>query len=55
MDVSAAALIPYELDDHLRMYGKTAYEFEYLDETCPTCNNRLDELGWCGHGNVGGD
>jgi hypothetical protein len=54
LDLSAV-LIPYELDDHLRMYGKTAYEFRYLDETCPTCNNRLDELGWCGHGNVGGD
>ncbi len=46
---------PYELDDHVRLYGMRADEFRYTDEICPTCNNRIDELGLCGHGNIGGD
>jgi hypothetical protein len=46
---------PYELDDHVRLYGMRANEFEYSDETCPICNNRIDALGLCGHGNIGGD
>jgi hypothetical protein len=45
---------PYELDDHVRLYGMRADEFKYLRETCPVCENRIDELGWCGHGNIGG-
>ena len=44
-----------EIDVHKELFGKSADEFKYLDEDCPICNNRLDELGWCGHGNVGGD
>jgi len=46
---------PYELDDHVRRYGMRADEFKYLDETCPICDNRIDEFLWCGHGNIGGD
>jgi DNA-binding HxlR family transcriptional regulator len=46
---------PRELDVHVKMYGVTAEEFEYTDETCPTCDNRIDSMGWCGHGNIGGD
>ena len=49
------ASYPYELDDHVKYYGMRADEFEYLDELCPICDNRLDKLGWCGHGNIGGD
>jgi hypothetical protein len=46
---------PSDLDDHIRLYGMRADEFRYTNETCPTCDNRIDELGWCGHGNIGGD
>ena len=46
---------PADLDDHIRLYGMRADEFRYTNETCPTCDNRIDELGWCGHGNIGGD
>ena len=45
---------PKELDDHVRLYGVRADEFEYTDELCPICDNRIDGLGWCGHGNIGG-
>jgi hypothetical protein len=46
---------PRELDDHVRLYGMRADEFQYSNEICPTCDNRIDSLGWCGHGNIGGD
>lgn len=46
---------PDEIDDHVRLYGMKADEFEYSDEVCPICDNRIDSLGWCGHGNIGGD
>lgn len=46
---------PGELDDHVRIFGMRADEFTYTDELCPTCENRIDSLGLCGHGNIGGD
>jgi hypothetical protein len=46
---------PEDLDDHVRLYGMRADEFEYTKELCPTCDNRIDGRGWCGHGNIGGD
>ena len=46
---------PRELDDHVRLYGMRADEFRYSDEDCPICNNRIDSLALCGHGNIGGD
>jgi hypothetical protein len=46
--------IPKELDDHVKLYGMRAEEFRFTDELCSICNNRIDELGWCGHGNIGG-
>jgi hypothetical protein len=46
---------PRDLDDHVRLFGMRAEEFRYTDETCPICNSRIDELGLCGHGNIGGD
>ena len=48
-------LEPEASDDHFKLYGVRAEDFQYLDETCPTCENRIDQLGWCGHGNMGGD
>jgi hypothetical protein len=44
-----------EIDIHRDLFGKSADEFVYLEEDCPMCDNRLDELGWCGHGSMGGD
>ncbi len=49
------ASYPHELDDHVRLFGMRADEFQYSKEICPTCDNRIDSLGWCGHGNIGGD
>ncbi len=46
---------PEELDDHIKLYGMRADEFSYTNEICPTCDNRIDAFGWCGHGNIGGD
>lgn len=43
-----------EIDVHRKLYGKSADVFKYLDESCPVCGNRIDELGLCGHGNAGG-
>jgi hypothetical protein len=43
------------IDVHKELYGMSADEFEFLDEACPVCGNRLDQFGWCGHGNIGGD
>ena len=45
---------PDDLDDHVRLYGVRADDFEYTNELCPICDNRIDILGWCGHGNIGG-
>jgi hypothetical protein len=40
--------------EHVRLYGKTADQFKYLDQICPICGGRIDEMGWCGCGNIGG-
>ncbi len=44
-----------EIDVHKTLYGMSADQFEFLEEDCPICGNRLDQFGWCGHGNIGGD
>jgi hypothetical protein len=46
---------PRDLDDHVRLYGMKADEFEYTSDLCPICGNRIDSLALCGHGNIGGD
>lgn len=43
-----------EADCHLRLYGKGADELSYSGEYCELCNTRIDELGWCGCGTMGG-
>jgi|TARA_B110000014_G_scaffold255398_1_gene237179 uncharacterized protein with PIN domain len=45
--------IPKEIDEHLRLFGKEAWEVEY-GEKCPVCNVRIDEYGFCSCGS-GGD
>ena len=46
--------VPPGGQEHVRLYGKTADEFKYLDQICPICGGRIDEMGWCGCGNIGG-
>ncbi len=41
-------------EEHIKRFGKTADEFRYLDQTCPVCGNRIDEMGWCSCGTIGG-
>jgi hypothetical protein len=41
-------------EEHVNRFGKPADQFRYLDQTCPICGGRIDELGWCGCGNIGG-
>lgn len=41
-------------EEHIQRFGKTAEEFRYLDHTCPVCGGRIDEMGWCGCGTIGG-
>jgi hypothetical protein len=41
-------------EEHIRRFGKAATEFKYLNQTCPICGGRIDEMGWCGCGNIGG-
>jgi len=37
-------------DLHVKIYGKEFHEVEYLEIKCPTCNGRIDELGFCNCG-----
>jgi len=39
-------LIPEEIDEHFALFGKKASEVEY-GESCPLCNSRIDEFGYC--------
>jgi hypothetical protein len=42
-------IIPEEIDDHFRLYGKEPWEVDYK-ERCPVCDNRIDEYGFCSCG-----
>jgi len=39
-------LIPKEIDEHFELFGKKASEVEF-GESCPLCNSRIDEFGYC--------
>jgi hypothetical protein len=41
-------------EEHIIRFGKPADRFKYLEQTCPICGGRMDEMGWCGCGNIGG-
>jgi hypothetical protein len=47
--------IPEEIDDHLKIYGKTAEDVDYNRMgKCPFCDSRIDEFGYCAcGGNLG--
>ena len=44
--------IPPEINDHLKLFGKEAWEVEY-GEKCPECSSRIDEYGFCSCGSFG--
>ena len=44
------------VDYHVKLFGKRAEQVIYFEnQLCPICNNSIDERGWCGCGNIGGD
>ncbi len=45
-------VIPLEIDDHFRLFGKHPWEVEY-GEKCPECQSRIDEYGFCSCGSNG--
>lgn len=45
----AERIIPLEIDDHFRLYGKEPWEVSY-GERCLECNSRIDEYGFCSCG-----
>jgi hypothetical protein len=46
-------IIPLEIDDHFRLYGKEPWEVDYTDEKCSICDTRIDEYGFCSCGSSG--
>ncbi len=46
-------LVPKDIDTHLKLYGKRAWEVEY-GEKCVLCDKRIDEYGFCACGSNGG-
>jgi hypothetical protein len=48
---SDADLIPREIDAHLQLFGKEAWDVDYnLYGYCSICNSRVDEFDYCACG-----
>jgi hypothetical protein len=49
--------IAYEINDHLKNFGKDPDEVDYDSSgQCPFCNSRIDEFEFCAcEGNLGVD
>ena len=49
--------IPFEIDDHMNIFGKYADEVDYDSiGPCPLCGSRIDEFNFCAcGGNMGCD
>jgi hypothetical protein len=45
-------VVPKEIDIHLKLYGKHAWEVNYGDR-CPLCDKPIDEYGFCTCGSGG--
>lgn len=44
-------VIPDEIDDHMKLFGKEPWEVIYDSrEYCIICNSRIDEYGYCACG-----
>jgi hypothetical protein len=50
--VAKKRVIPVEIDDHFKLFGKEPWEVDY-GEKCPVCNVRIDEYGFCSCGSSG--
>jgi hypothetical protein len=50
-------VIPPEINDHLKIFGKDADEVDYNSVgPCPLCGSRVDEFSFCAcGGNMGCD
>ena len=46
-------IIPEEIDDHFKMYGKEPWEINYTTTKCSLCGSRFDEYGFCSCGASG--
>ena len=44
-------IIPPEINDHYRLYGKEMWEVEY-GESCTLCDSPIDENGFCSCGSA---
>jgi hypothetical protein len=40
------SIVPLEIDTHFKLYGKHMWEVSY-DESCPLCEKKIDEFGYC--------
>jgi hypothetical protein len=52
--LSLLSVVPYEINDHLRLYFKEPWEIKF-DEECGICGCKLDEFDLCGCDIGGGD
>ncbi|HET7390288.1 MAG TPA: hypothetical protein VFJ51_05645 [Nitrososphaeraceae archaeon] len=50
-------IIPFEINDHLKIFGKDPEEVDYDSiGPCPFCGSRIDEFNFCAcGGNLGVD
>jgi hypothetical protein len=50
-------IIPFEINDHLKTFGKDPEEVDYDSiGPCPFCGSRIDEFNFCAcGGNLGVD
>jgi hypothetical protein len=43
--------IPFEINDHLKIFGKDADEVDYSSiDQCPFCGSLIDEFDFCAYG-----
>lgn len=50
--VAKKRVVPDEINDHLKLFGKEPWEVDY-GEKCPLCKSRIDEYGFCSCGSSG--
>ena len=50
-EFSNEEVVPKEINDHLRIFGKNASEVDYDSiGPCPFCGSRIDEFNFCACG-----
>lgn len=49
--MAGTAVIPAEIDDHKKLFGKEPWDVDYDSAGyCIICNTRIDEYGYCSCG-----